>query len=163
APATFTATVTGNDAAALTGQPLPADLMAEALRKADFANFPKLGTTTGSVQFKDGGQPIGSPVPLVNGVATFTTSSLGGGSHQITPPSLGAGAYSASAPAAVTQVVGVQSTPVGVVPATLALTLGSSAPSFGVFTAGVDKTYTTSTAASIISTAGDASLTVSDP
>jgi hypothetical protein len=46
----------------------------------------------------------------------------------------------------------------GTVPATLALTLGS-APSFGGFTPGVDKTYTTQTSATVTSTAGDATLT----
>jgi X-Pro dipeptidyl-peptidase len=48
------------------------------------------------------------------------------------------------------------------VPATLALTLGAPA-SFGTFTAGVAKEYTASTSANVISTAGDAALTVSDP
>ena len=50
----------------------------------------------------------------------------------------------------------------GTVPATLALTLGSPA-SFGAFTPGVDHEYTAGTTANVISTAGDASLTVSDP
>jgi hypothetical protein len=50
----------------------------------------------------------------------------------------------------------------GTVPATLALTLGPAA-SFGPFTPGVDKTYSTSTNATVTSTAGDALLTVSDP
>jgi len=50
----------------------------------------------------------------------------------------------------------------GTVPATLSLTLGPAA-SFGAFTAGVDKEYTAPTTANVISTAGDASLTVSDP
>ena len=57
------------------------------------------------------------------------------------------------------------STPGGVsgnVPATLSLTLGTPA-SFGAFTPGVDKTYTAQTTANVISTAGDASLTVSGP
>jgi hypothetical protein len=54
-------------------------------------------------------------------------------------------------------------TPVtGTVPATLALSLGAPA-SFGAFTPGFDKTYTASTTASVISTAGDAALSVSDP
>ena len=47
-------------------------------------------------------------------------------------------------------------------PATLALTLGAPA-SFGAFAPGVDRTYTASTTANVISTAGDAALTVSDP
>ena len=47
-------------------------------------------------------------------------------------------------------------------PATLALTLGAPA-TFGAFTPGVAKEYTASTTATVISTAGDAALTVADP
>jgi hypothetical protein len=50
----------------------------------------------------------------------------------------------------------------GTVPATLALTMGPNA-SFGAFTPGVAKDYTATTTANVLSTAGDASLTVSDP
>ena len=50
----------------------------------------------------------------------------------------------------------------GTVPATLSLTLGSPA-SFGAFTPGVAKTYTATSTANVISTAGDALLSVSDP
>ncbi|HET8786367.1 MAG TPA: CocE/NonD family hydrolase, partial [Candidatus Limnocylindrales bacterium] len=50
----------------------------------------------------------------------------------------------------------------GTVPATLALTLGAPA-NFGPFTPGVAKEYTASTTATVISTAGDAALTVTDP
>jgi hypothetical protein len=50
----------------------------------------------------------------------------------------------------------------GTVPATLSLTLGPPA-SFGPFTPGLGKTYTASTTANVISTAGDALLSVSDP
>jgi predicted dienelactone hydrolase len=50
----------------------------------------------------------------------------------------------------------------GTVPATLALTLGPAA-SFGAFTPGVAHDYTASTTANVVSTAGDAALTVSDP
>jgi predicted dienelactone hydrolase len=50
----------------------------------------------------------------------------------------------------------------GTVPATLALTLGPAA-SFGTFTPGVAGEYTASTTANVVSTAGDAALTVSDP
>ena len=53
--------------------------------------------------------------------------------------------------------------PVGAtVPATLSLTLGAPAQ-FGAFTPGVAREYTASTTANVISTAGDATLTVSDP
>ena len=50
----------------------------------------------------------------------------------------------------------------GSVPATLSLTLGT-APSFGAFAPGVAKTYTASSTANVISTAGDATLSVADP
>jgi X-Pro dipeptidyl-peptidase len=45
------------------------------------------------------------------------------------------------------------------VPATLALTLGPAA-SFGAFTPGVEQEYTATTTANVLSTAGDAALTV---
>ena len=47
----------------------------------------------------------------------------------------------------------------GTVPATLSLTLGTPA-TFGAFTPGVAKDYTASTTANVISTAGDAALSV---
>jgi X-Pro dipeptidyl-peptidase len=50
----------------------------------------------------------------------------------------------------------------GSVPATLALTMGAPA-SFGAFTPGLAKEYTASTQATVISTAGDATLSVADP
>ena len=50
----------------------------------------------------------------------------------------------------------------GTVPATLALTLGTPA-TFGPFTPGATKTYESSTTASVISTAGDATLSIADP
>ena len=50
----------------------------------------------------------------------------------------------------------------GNVPATLSLTLGTPA-SFGAFTPGVTRTYTASTSANVISSAGDALLSVADP
>src|SRR3954451_24166547 len=50
----------------------------------------------------------------------------------------------------------------GTVPATLALTLGPAA-SFGAFKPGVADSYVASTTANVISTAGDATLSVADP
>ena len=50
----------------------------------------------------------------------------------------------------------------GTVPATLALTLGP-AIQLGSFTPGVTRTYTASTTANVVSSAGDAALTWSDP
>ena len=48
------------------------------------------------------------------------------------------------------------------VPATLSLVLGT-APSFGAFTPGVDRTYSAGTTATVVSSAGDATLSVADP
>ncbi len=50
----------------------------------------------------------------------------------------------------------------GSVPATLSLTLGTPA-TFGAFTPGVARDYLASTTANVISTAGDATLSVADP
>ncbi len=52
--------------------------------------------------------------------------------------------------------------PGGTVPATLSLVMGAPA-TFGVFTPGVAKDYTATTTATVISTAGDATLSVADP
>jgi hypothetical protein len=53
-----------------------------------------------------------------------------------------------------------QGTVGGTVPSTLSLTLGAPA-SFGAFTPGVEREYTASTTANVISSAGDATLSVS--
>ena len=58
--------------------------------------------------------------------------------------------------------VGADGTVGGTVPPTLSLTLGAPA-SFGAFTAGIDSDYIASTTANVISTAGDATLSVADP
>ena len=58
--------------------------------------------------------------------------------------------------------VSVDSTPGATVPATLALTLGTPA-SFGAFTPGVARDYDATMTANVISTAGDATLSVADP
>ena len=50
----------------------------------------------------------------------------------------------------------------GTVPATLSLSLGSAA-TFAPFTPGVARDYEASTTANVISTAGDATLSVADP
>ena len=50
----------------------------------------------------------------------------------------------------------------GTVPATLSLTLGTPG-SFGAFTPGVARDYAATTTANVISSAGDAALSVADP
>jgi len=51
----------------------------------------------------------------------------------------------------------------GTVGSTLSLTLGQTAPTFGTFTPGAAKDYTSSVAANVVSSAGDATLSVADP
>jgi amidase len=60
-----------------------------------------------------------------------------------------------------TAITAVTSTVGGSVPATLSLAVGGA--TFGAFTPGVTKDYTASAAANVISTAGDAALSSSDP
>ncbi len=85
----------------------------------------------------------------------------GGGLNKprITGPGLaGQGFYDATGGCSDVGVTSVSAT----VPAQFALTLGDPV-SLGVFTPGVARDYTASTTANVISTAGDAALTVSDP
>src|SRR4051812_3831316 len=73
---------------------------------------------------------------------------------------LGGKGHLAPATAPRLQYVTTATAPVGgQVPATLSLTLGANA-SFGAFTPGIAKDYTASTTATVVSTAGDAALSV---
>jgi predicted acyl esterase len=85
---------------------------------------------------------------------TQLTLDLAGSS--ITIPVVGGRGALASATGAADGTVG------GTVPATLSLSLGPAA-SFGALTAGVAKDYTAQQSANVISTAGNAALTVADP
>jgi X-Pro dipeptidyl-peptidase len=144
-----TATVTANDPA-MQPAALPG-FAREALLAADFTGFTALNTPTGFVQFKDGATNLGDPVALVDGVAALPTTR-----SSITAVYLGDGGFDASA-----ATVG-DGTVSGTVPATLSLTLGAPA-TFGAFTPGVARDYTATTTATVLSTAGNAALTVADP
>jgi len=85
---------------------------------------------------------------------TQLTLDLAGSS--ITIPVVGGRSTLAAATGAADGTVG------GTVPATLSLSLGPAA-NFGAFTAGIGKTYTAQTSANVVSTAGDALLSVADP
>jgi X-Pro dipeptidyl-peptidase len=146
-----TATVTANDPA-MRPAALPG-FAREALPAADFTGFTALNTPTGAVQFKAGDANLGAPVPLVHGVATLTTAA---GSGPITAAYRGDGGFDPSTTTAASGSVS------GSVPATLSLTLGTPA-TFGAFTPGVAHDYTATTTADVISTAGDATLSVADP
>ena len=77
-------------------------------------------------------------------------------------PQLGRALLWAAAPVSSAAATSVESTAGGTVPATLSLSLGAPA-SFGAFVPGVAQTYNASTTARIVSTAGDATLGVTDP
>ncbi len=157
--AALTATVASTDPAT-TAAPLPG-YQAEFLTKAMYNGFTTQGTPTGKVQFLDGGQNLGAPVALAGGKATITPA-LSGGSYQISAVYQPEGAYDASASAEISDVVPVTGGASGTVPATLSLTLGAPAQ-FGAFTPGVARTYSASTTANVISTAGDAALSWTTP
>lgn len=64
------------------------------------------GAPTGTVQFKDGGADLGSPVPLSNGQASMTTAqAFTAGTHVLTAVYSGDAAFSGSTSAPVNQTV----------------------------------------------------------
>ncbi|MDA0180452.1 M1 family aminopeptidase [Solirubrobacter phytolaccae] len=91
----------------------------------------------------------------------YTGSPAAGNKPQITGPGLaGPGFYDANG-GCLPYGTDTTSTPGGTVAATLSLTLGAPG-TFAPFIPGVAKTYTATTEATVISTAGDATLTVAD-
>jgi hypothetical protein len=93
---------------------------------------------------------------------SYTGSAAAGNRPQITGPGLAGGGFYDANGGCSDYGVDQQLPAGGTAPATLSLTLGAQA-SFGAFTAGVDKDYTAGTTANVISTAGDATLSYSDP
>ncbi len=91
----------------LTSTPNPSTVgQAVTLRATVSPAPPATGVPTGTVTFRDGAATIaGSPVTLVNGVATLVTSALATGSHSLTAVYSGDDDFLASTSAAVTQVV----------------------------------------------------------
>ncbi|MDA0168389.1 alpha/beta hydrolase-fold protein [Solirubrobacter taibaiensis] len=116
---------------------------------------------SGTVQFSSGGQPLGAPVALVGGKASVVVPSTAGASA-VTATYSGDTLYNASSGSAAYSATSTTGSVGGTVGATLSLSLGSSA-AFGPFTPGVAKEYTASTSATVVSTAGDATLSVADP
>jgi alpha-L-rhamnosidase len=111
--------------------------------------FPLLGhartiAMDGSVVWQDGAPAAGVTAVQRNGAVEFSGVT---GSH-----TFAFGTVSTSA----------DTTVGGSVPATLSLSLGTPA-AFGAFTPGLPKDYFAATSAQVISTAGDATLSVADP
>jgi len=93
---------------------------------------------------------------------SYTGSPAAGNKPSITGPGLAGGGFYDANGGCSDYGTDVPSTPGGTVPATLGLTIGSSGV-LGPFTPGVAKDYTSTTTANVISTAGDATLSVTDP
>lgn len=96
----------------------------------------------------------GAPVPLVDGAATIPVTHA---SAPVTVSYSGDGFYNASSGSVAYAASSVD----GSVPATLSLTVGAA--SFGALEPGVEKEYTAQSTANVISTAGEAVLSVSEP
>ena len=123
---------------------------------------PEPASPGGTVQFIAGGQLLGSPVPVINGTATMSAPSTGGATT-VSAVYAGDPLYNAStSPVVAYEATSAPTAVAASVPSTLSLLLGSPA-SFGSFTPGATKTYQATTSGSVISTAGDATLTVADP
>ncbi|WFR72784.1 Ig-like domain-containing protein [Prescottella defluvii] len=71
---------------------VPVDLWASVFDLTDGMQVPNAGT----VQFRDGGAPIGTPVPVSDGIAKLAHTFGGTGTHAITAVFSGAGAYAGS-------------------------------------------------------------------
>src|SRR4029453_4708025 len=71
---------------------------------------PSLGPS-GTVQFFDGGNPLGGAVALSGGTASLTTATLGAGAHSITVSYSGNGNFTGSASSAVSQTVNLAAPP----------------------------------------------------
>ena len=95
----------------------------------------------------------------MNGAATIPVTTASG---LVTASYSGDALYNASTGSATYAASSANGAVNGSVPATLALTLGTPA-AFGAFTPGATKTYEAATTANVISTAGDATLSVADP
>jgi enterochelin esterase-like enzyme len=112
---------------------------------------------TGTVTLSTGGPAV----PLVGGTATISVPNTAGASS-VTAAYSGDALYNASSGTAAYAATSVTGAVGSTVAPALALTLGAPA-SFPPFTPGLGMDYTASTTADVISTAGDAALTVSDP
>ena len=84
-----------------------------------------VGTPTGTINFTDGGASIGTGT-LSSGVATFTISTLGAGTHQITAVFGGNGSFGASTSGVLVEAVAMASTATSVTSSLTPSTFGQS-------------------------------------
>ena len=109
-----------------------------------------------------GANPHGDPISIQFVGRAFDDAKVLGFGHALEQQLGGAGHLAPTTAPPLKYAVDTPTTVGGTVPATLNLTLGEPAR-FGAFTPGIEREYTASTTAGVISTAGEATLTVSDP
>jgi amidase len=109
-----------------------------------------------------GANPHGDPISIQFVGRAFDDAKVLGFGHALEQQLKGAGHIAPTTAPRLTVAKDTPGTVGGTVPATLNLTLGAPA-TFGAFTPGVDQEYTATTSAGVISTAGDATLSVSEP
>ena len=123
---------------------------------------PGAGTPSGTVTFKDGATVLMSGVPVMNGVATLTTSSLAKGTHSITAVYSGDSNENASTSAAVSEkillatTVSLQSSNLHAAAGTVtySATVSDVTPDTGALTGTVSFYYMTTSGPVLIGTAG---------
>jgi hypothetical protein len=96
---------------------------------------PEAGLPTGTVQFLDGGTPVSAAIPLNSGAATFMTTSLRVGTHQLMVAYSGDSNFEAMQSPVVNEVVG---------PAILALSAAENSLTIAQGQAGSDALHVTS-------------------
>ena len=115
-------------------------------------------TVIASYSCTDAGTVATCAGPVANGAA-ISTATIGSFDFKVDATDTAGNTASVTRHYSVVPVTG---TPGGETPATLNITLGASSP-FAPFIPGIAKDYTTTVAATLTSTAGDATLWVADP
>ncbi|HVJ94409.1 MAG TPA: Ig-like domain-containing protein [Labilithrix sp.] len=100
------------------------------------ALVPSVGNPSGTVNFKDGPDTIGTANLNANGVATLTTSALAVGTHAITAAYGGAAGYKASTSAQLTQQVNTSGVSIELVSSSNPSTYGSAVKFTATFNIG---------------------------
>ena len=83
------------------------------------------GSPSGSIAFLDGGTSLGSPVPVSNGAATYTTSTLTAGTHVITAIYSGDGNSAGSTSTSISEIITAPAFTASVSPTSITIPRGS--------------------------------------